>query len=51
LALPLRLCRGAAIRRFPINQHLRLIRWGEDGLALPTGDGRVLLINGPFVKP
>jgi hypothetical protein len=36
---------------FPINQQLRMIRWGEDGLALPTGDGRVLLINGPFVKP
>jgi hypothetical protein len=36
---------------FPANQQLRMIRWGEDGLALPTGDGRVLLINGPFVKP
>ena len=36
---------------FPVNQQLRMIRWGEDGLALPTGDGRVLLINGPFVKP
>jgi hypothetical protein len=36
---------------FPINQQLRMIRWGEDGLALPTGDGRVLLITGPFVKP
>jgi hypothetical protein len=36
---------------FPVNQQLRMIRWGEDGLALPTGDGRVLLITGPFVKP
>lgn len=36
---------------FPVNQQLRMIRWGEDGLALPTGDGRVILINGPFVKP
>ncbi len=36
---------------FPYNQPLRIIRWGADGLALPTGDGRVLLITGPFVKP
>lgn len=36
---------------FPVNQQLRMIRWGEDGLALPTGDGRVILISGPFVKP
>lgn len=36
---------------FPINQPLRIVRWGEDGLAIPTNDGRVLLINGPFVKP
>jgi hypothetical protein len=39
---------GAA---FPANQQLRMIRWGEAGLALPTGDGRVMLITGPFVKP
>jgi hypothetical protein len=36
---------------FPVNQQLRMIRWGEAGLAFPTGDGRVMLVTGPFVKP
>lgn len=37
--------------QFPFNRPLRIIRWGTDGLALPTGDGRIILINGPFVRP
>jgi hypothetical protein len=37
--------------QFPFNRPLRIIRWGPDGLALPTGDGRILLITGPFVRP
>jgi hypothetical protein len=36
---------------FPPNRPLRLIRWGPDGLALSTADGRILLITGPFVRP
>lgn len=36
---------------FPGNQQMRMIRWGDAGLAFPTGDGRVMLITGPFVKP
>jgi hypothetical protein len=36
---------------FQPNQPLRIIRFGEEGLAIPTGDGRVLLITGPFVGP
>ena len=33
------------------NRAVRLVRWGPDGLALPTFDGRVILLTGPFVKP
>jgi hypothetical protein len=29
---------------------LRLVRWGTDGLAFVTSDGRIVLINGPFVS-
>ncbi len=36
---------------FPPNRPTRIVRWGADGLAIPTADGRVLLITGPFVKP
>lgn len=33
------------------NRAVRIIRWGRDGLAFPTDDGRVILVTGPFVKP
>ena len=29
----------------------KIIRWGVDGLALILKDGRLILINGPFVAP
>jgi hypothetical protein len=36
---------------FPFNRPIRIVRWGVDGLAIPTGDDRILLINGAFVRP
>jgi hypothetical protein len=29
----------------------RLVRWGENGLAFNTNDGRILLVGGNFVSP
>ena len=32
------------------NSYVRLIRWGEEGLAFLTDDNRIVLVNGPFVS-
>ncbi len=32
------------------NNYVRIVRWGEDGLAFATDDGRIVLVNGPFVS-
>jgi len=36
---------------FPANEASNLIRFGTNGLAVSTSDGRVLLIEGAFVSP
>jgi hypothetical protein len=33
------------------NASIKLIRWGDNGLALATLDGKVVLVRGPFVAP
>jgi len=33
----------------PIGARIKLVRWGADGLAFATQDGRIALIHGPFV--
>ena len=33
------------------NSAAKLLRWGTDGLAMATHDGRVVLVNGRFVSP
>jgi hypothetical protein len=32
------------------NSHVRIVRWGTDGLAFATEDGRIVLIHGPFIS-